>query len=72
MTFQDMTITAKVKAAFVKAQDVNAMDIDVDVHNGVVNLKGDVSKKAHDQAIQVTKGVEGVEVVEDNLKITSD
>jgi len=71
MTFQDMTITAKVKAALAQADDVSAMDIDVDVKDGVVTLKGDVSKKAHDKAIDIAKGVDGVTSVNDNLNVTS-
>ncbi|HOK55149.1 MAG TPA: BON domain-containing protein [Armatimonadota bacterium] len=71
MTFQDMTITAKVKAALAQAEDVSAMDIDVNVKNGVVTLKGNVSRDAHDRAIQVARGVDGVVSVEDNLNITS-
>lgn len=66
-----MTITAKVKAALAQADDVSAMDIDVDVNNGVVTLKGDVSRNARNKAIDITKGVDGVTSVNDNLHITS-
>lgn len=72
MTFEDMSLTAKVKAALAQAEDVSAMDIDVDVNMGIVSLKGGVSRKAHDRAIEVAKGVEGVKSVEDHLNITSE
>ena len=71
MTFQDLSLTAKVKAALMRAEGVSAMDIDVDVKNGIVSLKGSVSRDAHDRAIEVTKGIEGVRGVEDHLNITS-
>lgn len=71
MTFQDMTLTAKVKAALAQAEDVSAMDIDVDVNNGVVSLSGNVSRDAHDRAIQVARSIDGVRSVEDHLNVTS-
>jgi hyperosmotically inducible periplasmic protein len=71
MTFQDISLTAKVKAALAKAEDVSAMDIDVNVNNGIVSLNGDVSKRAHDRAIEVTQSVDGVRSVEDHLNVTS-
>jgi hyperosmotically inducible periplasmic protein len=71
MTFQDMSLTAKVKAALAQADDVSAMDIDVDVKNGIVSLSGNISSKGHDRAIEVTKGIDGVTTVEDHLNIRS-
>lgn len=71
MSFQDLSITAKVKAALAQAEDVSASDIDVDVKNGVVSLKGNVSRQAHDRALQVAKSIDGVTGIEDNLTTTS-
>ncbi|MEN6370589.1 MAG: BON domain-containing protein [Armatimonadota bacterium] len=71
MTFEDMSITAKVKAALARAEDVSAMDINVDVNRGIVTLKGNVSKKAHDKALQVARSIDGVESINDDLNITS-
>jgi osmotically-inducible protein OsmY len=71
MTFRDLELTAKVKSALAQAKDVSAMDIDVDVHNGIVNLKGNVSRDAHDKALQIARDVSGVTSVEDHLNITS-
>ncbi|MBI2844637.1 MAG: BON domain-containing protein [Armatimonadetes bacterium] len=71
MTFQDLTLITKVKAALAQAEDVSALDIDVDVKNGIVSLEGDVSKKAHDRAIEIVKGIQDVKSVEDCLNITS-
>lgn len=71
MSFQDLSITAKVKSALIQAEDVSALDIDVDVRNGIVSLKGNVSQKAHDKALQVAKSIDGVTGVEDHLNTTS-
>lgn len=71
MTFQDLSLTAKVKAALFQADDVRAMDINVDVQDGIVTLKGNVSKAAHDQAVSVTRDIEGVRAIEDELSISS-
>jgi osmotically-inducible protein OsmY len=72
MTFQDLSLTAKVKSALARADDVSAMDIDVDVKNGVVSLSGNVSRKGHDRAIEVTSGIDGVTSLEDHLTISSE
>jgi hyperosmotically inducible protein len=71
MSFHDLTLTAKVKAALVQAEDVSARDIDVDAHEGVIDLKGNVSQHEHDRAIEVAKSVDGVSGVEDHLTIKS-
>jgi osmotically-inducible protein OsmY len=70
MTFQDLSLTAKVKAALFHAEDVKAMEIDVDVNDGIVTLKGNVSKAAHDQAVEVTRNIEGIRAIEDELSVT--
>lgn len=71
MTFEDMSITAKIKAALAQADDVSATDIDVDVNRGIVTLKGNVSRRAHDRALELARGVDGVESINDDLNITS-
>lgn len=71
MSFKDLSLTVKVKAALAEAEDVSARDIDVGVQNGVVSLSGNVSSVAHDRAIQVAKGIDGVTSIEDHLSITS-
>ncbi len=71
MTLQDMTLTAKIKAELAWAEGVSAMDINVDVNNGIVSLKGNVSRNEHDRAIELVRGIEGVRSVEDDMNITS-
>jgi osmotically-inducible protein OsmY len=71
MTFQDLELTAKIKAAFARAEDVSARDIDVDVNNGVVSLQGDVSKNEHDKAVEIARGIPGIRGVEDLMRVTS-
>ena len=71
VSFHDLTLAAKIKAAFAQAEDVSAMDINLDVKNGVVSMSGHVSKKEHDRAIEVAKGIDGVTSVEDHMSVTS-
>jgi len=67
----DMVLTGRVKAALAEAKGVSALDVNVDVKNGVVSLKGNVSRQAHDRAIEIARHIEGVRGVEDDLTITS-
>jgi hyperosmotically inducible periplasmic protein len=69
-TVDDATITAKVKAELAKADDVKAMDINVDTVSGAVTLKGAVDSKAQaDRAETIAKGVEGVRSVQNTLTV---
>ncbi len=71
MSFQDLSLTAKVKSALAQADDVSAMDIDVDVKNGIVSLSGNVSRQEHDRAIEVTREIDGISSVEDHMTVSS-
>ena len=64
----DKVIGLKVKAEFVGASDVDALNIDVDVNNGVVTLSGVVESRAmRDEAIRLADSLVGVKRVVNNL-----
>jgi len=66
----DTTLTAKIKAALVDDQDVNALRIDVEVNNGRVSLGGFVNTSAErSAAMQTARDVEGVREVNNNLTV---
>ncbi|MEO6001873.1 MAG: BON domain-containing protein [Opitutus sp.] len=66
----DATITAKVKAAFVKDEVVKAMQVDVTTFKGNVQLSGFVdTAEQKARAAQVAAGVEGVTNVTNNISV---
>lgn len=66
----DLALSAKVHTALVAQTGVNAADIHVDVHRGVVTLTGHVPSPAHKAVVdQTVHGVKGVTSVVDKLAI---
>ena len=66
----DTWITTKVKAALVNDPTVKAREVNVETFKGVVQLSGFVSSQAAmDQAIRVTRGVEGVTSVRNDMRV---
>jgi hyperosmotically inducible protein len=65
-TFDDETITAKVKAELLKAADVKGTDINVDTVNGTVETPPQI-----DRAESIARGVEGVKSVQNTLTAKS-
>ena len=66
----DATVTTKVKAAFVADKQLSALDIAVETNNGVATLTGTVGTAAEaDHAAKVTRGIEGVKQVMNNIKV---
>jgi hyperosmotically inducible protein len=66
----DASITAKVKAAFVKDEVVKAMQVDVTTFKGVVQLSGFVDTVAQkERAAQVASGVPNVREVQNNISV---
>ncbi|HEY3452415.1 MAG TPA: BON domain-containing protein [Myxococcales bacterium] len=64
----DSVITSKIKALLAKDDFLKSFQISVETYKGVVQLSGFVnSQQAKDRAAQISKGVEGVRSVEDNL-----
>ncbi|WP_347115198.1 molecular chaperone OsmY [Leclercia sp. S52] len=66
----DSSITAKVKAALVDADDIKSTDISVETEKNVVTLSGFVeSQEQAEKAVAVAKKVEGVTSVSDKLHV---
>lgn len=64
----DAAITTKVKAALLADDQVKGTQINVDTSGGTVKLTGTVDSPAQVQrALEVAKGVSGVQKVENNL-----
>ena len=64
----DMAITTKVKSALLMAEDLNSFDIKVNTYNGTVQLTGFVDSQWQiDKAVQVTRSVNGVHRVTNDL-----
>ena len=67
---RDGTITARVKSRLIGDKYVDAFDINVDTHAGVVTLKGDVNNNiAREQAQKLAAGVDGVTSVDNQIKV---
>ncbi|WP_255753502.1 BON domain-containing protein [Massilia sp. erpn] len=66
----DSVITAKVKADMAADSHVKAMDVHVETQKGVVTLSGFVPSKAEaDRAVQLARGVKGVNEVKSAIQI---
>ncbi len=66
----DTALVAKVKAALIDADHVDAGAINCEARDGIMQLGGFVSGKAEkDRALAVAKGVKGVKRVDDALYI---
>jgi hyperosmotically inducible protein len=67
---QDATITAKVKAALLAADNVNGTDISVETVDGRVVLSGMVPDQGQvDRAVATARNVEGVIDVENRIEV---
>ncbi len=66
----DSTITAKVKAAYVKDPAVKALQVNVETFKGVVHLSGFVNTQDHKQrAEELAKAVAGVKSVKNDIVV---
>lgn len=66
----DMAITAKVNAALAGDTQLSALRINVDTHNGLVELKGTApDAAARDRATMLASAVDGVVRVDNQLTI---
>jgi osmotically-inducible protein OsmY len=69
---EDLTITTRVKTAFINDQVVGKARIDVETFKGVVTLSGRVQSKEEEQrAIELARTIRGVVDVKSNLQIRS-
>lgn len=66
----DSVITTKVKAAILNEATLKVSEINVETFKGVVQLSGFVSTQAAaDKAVEVTRGVNGVKSVKNDMRI---
>ncbi|HEY9546438.1 MAG TPA: BON domain-containing protein [Solimonas sp.] len=66
----DSATTAKVKTALLAEKGLKSTDISVETKNGTVQLSGFVVSSAQiDQAMDVTKHVDGVKDVKNDLRL---
>jgi hyperosmotically inducible protein len=67
-TVEDTTVTAKVKAALLATDGIQATDISVETQQGVVILTGKVADASQARrAAEIAQGVEGVRAVDNRL-----
>ncbi len=68
----DAAITLAVKEKLLKQPETSAGTIEVDTHQGIVTLSGQVkTPEEKDQVIQTARNTEGVQRVEDRLMVSS-
>lgn len=66
----DAMITGKVEAALVADKRTSAMRVDIETHDGEVQLSGFAKTQAEKSAaVDVAKGVEGVRVVKNDIDV---
>jgi len=70
---EDSALTTKVKAALLTEKNLKSLPISVESTEGVVTLSGQVVSSAQiDQAVDVTKHVNGVKDVHNALELKTD
>ena len=68
--FDDTWITTKVKAALLEDPQVKSGEVNVETFKGAVQLSGFVSSNAAmQQAVKVTRGIQGVTSVKNDMRI---
>jgi osmotically-inducible protein OsmY len=68
----DASITQAVKEKLLLQPGTSSRNIDVDTHEGVVTLSGTVkSPQEKEQVIQIARGTEGVQRVDDKLSVST-
>lgn len=66
----DTWITTKVKTALAEDSVVKSSEVNVETFKGVVQLSGFVtSKEAMDKAVDIARGIDGVNSVRNNMTI---
>lgn len=66
----DKTIATKVKAQLAGDSVTQAIQVDVETYDGVVQLSGFVdSEKMRQRAVEIAQGVEGVKKVINNIEL---
>ena len=69
-TFNDNWLGSKIKSKLIAEPEIRSLNIDVDVHQGIVTLTGIVGD-AHQKkrAIEIARATDGTRRVVDNLKV---
>lgn len=71
-TFDDASITARVKTAFAANPDVDAMDVKVETYKGEVQLSGYADSSSQiARATEIAREVDGVRSVKNDLRLKS-
>ena len=69
-TFNDNWLVSKIKSKLLAEPEIRSLNIDVDVHKGVVTLTGVVGNSyQRKRAIEIARTTDGVRRVVDNLKV---
>ena len=69
-SFNDKWLVSKIKSKLIAEPEIRSLNIDVDVHKGIVTLTGIVGDNYQKKrAIEVAKATEGTRRVVDNLKV---
>jgi osmotically-inducible protein OsmY len=69
MGFRDMDLNDDVRARLRRDGTLSGFRIDVNVRNGIVYLKGNVSAHARKHALEVAQGVNAVAAVIDQMTV---
>lgn len=68
----DSVITTKVKALYVEDKTVSALGINVETFKGVVQLSGFADNQTEvDRAVELARGVKGVNSVKNDIRLKS-
>jgi osmotically-inducible protein OsmY len=71
-TTDDAALSTRVKTALIQSPDVKARDVNVDVRNGVVQLKGVVDNESQMRAAEsIARNMSGVRSVQNDLRVAT-
>jgi osmotically-inducible protein OsmY len=69
-SFNDKWLVSKIKSKLVAEPEIRSLNIDVDVHKGIVTLTGVVGDRYQKKrAMEIARATEGTHRVVDNLKV---
>lgn len=70
MGFRDMDLNDEVRSRLRKNKELGALGVDVVVRNGIVYLRGRVSRQSRDTVLKLARSVESVAAVVDEMSDT--
>ncbi|MDZ4251741.1 MAG: BON domain-containing protein [Sulfuritalea sp.] len=66
----DAVITSKIKTAVFQDSTLKATEINVETHNGIVQLTGFVKSRADiNQAVRLARGIKGVKSIKNDMVV---